>query len=194
VPSRLLLAAVLCAALACAHADSRVVGRISTPASGPAAVFLEPSEPQPPADALEAVVVGQRRDGFEPAFAVAAVGQPVLFVNRDEIFQAVFSYSEPNTFECRPFGPGETCMVTFRAPGLVRTYSPLDAEPRGALLVVPERHYAIPDAQGRFRIDGVPAGRYRATLWSEELGRASRELTLTAGETTRADFRLEPAR
>jgi hypothetical protein len=85
-------------------------------------------------------------------------------------------------------------MVTFREPGLVRTYSPLDAEPRGALLVVPDRHYAIPDAKGRFRIDGVPAGRYRATLWSEELGRASRELSLSAGETARADFQLEPAR
>jgi plastocyanin len=194
VSSRLPLAAVLCAALACAHADSRVVGRISAPAAGPVAVFLEPIAPQPPADALEAVVVGQRRDGFEPAFAVAAVGQPVLFVNRDAIFQAVFSYSEPNTFECHPFGPGNTCMVTFREPGLVRTYSPLDAEQRGALLVVPDRHYAIPDAEGRFRIEGVPAGRYRATVWTEQLGGASRELAIGAGETARADFQLEPAR
>ena len=192
--SRLLLAAVLCAALACAHADSRVVGRIFASAPGPVAVFLEPIEPQLPAGALAAVVVGQRRGGFEPAFAVAAVGQPVLFVNRDEIFQAVFSYSEPNTFECRPFGPGNTCMITFREPGLVRTYSPLDAEQRGAVLVVPERHYAIPDARGRFQIDDVPAGRYRATLWSEQLGGASRELSLGAGKTARADFHLEPAR
>jgi predicted lactoylglutathione lyase/plastocyanin len=170
---------------------SRVVGRVS--ASAPGRWRSSSSHrPQPPADALAAVVVWQTRNGFEPELAVAAVGQPVLFVNRDEIFQAVFSYSEPNTFECRAFGPGETCMVTFREPGLVRTYSPLDAEPRGAVLVVPERHYAIPDARGRFRIDGVPAGRYRATLWSEQLGGASRELTLTAGETARADFTLAP--
>ncbi len=174
------------------------MGRVSISADGEAlgaaAVFLERLDDGAPGDALAAVVVGQRRDGFEPGFTVTAVGQPVLFVNRDEIFQAVFSYSEPNAFECRAFAPGETCLVTFRERGLVRTYSPLDADLRGAVLVVPAHHYGTPDARGEFRIERVPPGRYRVSVWTERHGGASRALALTPGATVRADFALRPPR
>ena len=177
-----------------AASPAQVVGRVSMPSDGAAseaaAVFLERIDEEPSGDALPAVVVGQQRGRFEPEFAVVAVGQPVLFVNRDEIFHGVFSYSRPNPFECRPFAPGDTCMVSFREPGVVHTFSPLVADMRGVVLVVPERYYAVPDARGNFRIDGVPAGRYRASIWTARRGGASREISLASGATARADFTL----
>jgi plastocyanin len=172
--------------------DARVVGRVTgpAPALGPAAVFLESIEAEP-REALPAVVVSQRDGRFEPHVAVTAVGQPVLFVNRDRIFQAAFSYSSPNAFECRALAPGDSCLVTFAEAGLVRVYSPLDADARAVVFVVPEQHHAVPDASGEFAIPGVAAGRYRITVWTESHGRASREISLVAGETARASFALE---
>ena len=200
-----LVGALLCWTLACAQLPgrtrgdetsigARVVGRVTASADGPlgaAAVFLEPVVPVPSAEALEAVVIGQRSGRFEPAVAITAVGQPLLFVNRDRIFQAAFSYSSPNDFECAALAPGDTCMVWFREPGVVRIYSPLDAEPHALVFVVPDRHHAVPDERGNFAIDGVAAGRYRVTVWTEQHGHASREISVVAGETARATFALE---
>ena len=140
-------------------------------------VTLAPGEPV--AEALASV--GDR---------IVAVGQPVLFVNRDSIFQATFSYSRPNTFECRAFAPGQICMVTFGEPGEVRIYSPLDQHMRAVVFVAPGRLHAVPDSRGEFRIDAVPPGRYRATLWMERREASSRNVVVMPGAAGRADFTL----
>jgi hypothetical protein len=198
--SRLGLAALLVfGTLACVQLaaptrrEGRVIGRVALPGAaglGAAAVFLEPEAVSANDDPIPAAVISQRDGRFEPAFAVVAVGQPVLFVNRDKIFQGAFSYSTPNAFECRPFAPGELCMVTFGAPGAVRVYSPLDQSPIALLYVVPGRHHAVPNAAGEFRIDAVPPGRYRATVWTERYGGATRAIAVAPGASQRADFAM----
>ena len=173
--------------------DGRVIGRVALPGGdglGAAAVFLEPEAASTHDDPIPAAVISQRDGRFEPDFAVVAVGQPVLFVNRDKIFHAAFSYSTPNAFECRPFAPGELCMITFGAPGAVRVYSPLDQSPTALFYVVPGRHHAVPNAAGEFRIDAVPPGRYRATVWTEQYGGATRAIAVAPGASPRADFAM----
>jgi len=208
---RCLCLASLCAALGCTSlrewtdaarplaapmppAQGHVVGRVSgaTAPLGHAVVFLERIDETPATRAPAAVVVHQRDGRFEPDFVVTAVGQPVLFMNQDEIFHGVFSYSRPNQFERPPFPPGETRAVRFEHPGVVRTYSPLHTDMRGVILVVPDAHHALPNAHGVFQIGGVPAGRYRLSLWTERQGEVARDISLAAGEVARADLKLPP--
>jgi len=59
---------------------------------------------------------------------------------------------------------------------------------RGVILVVPDAHHALPNAHGVFQIGGVPAGRYRLSLWTEQHGVVDREVSLAAGEVMRADL------
>ncbi len=178
--------------------ESRIVGRVSAGGRGVslgrAAVYLEPVDGESAEQPVAAAVVHQHDGGFEPEFIVVAVGQPVLFTNQDKIFHGVFSYSEPNAFTQRPFGPGETRSVRFNRPGLVRAYCPLHATRGAVMLVVPDTHYAVPDTRGNFQISGVPAGRYRLSLWTEQHGVADREVSLAAGEEKRADLTPAPRR
>lgn len=215
VPASRVLAAALCAALGCTSlrertdapppsavrkppAEAQIIGRVSTRgmdgALGHAAVFLEPIDEAPAAQTPDALVIRQRLGQFDPDFAVSTVGQPVRFANQDKIFHGVFSYSPPNQFERRPYAPGESRSVTFRHPGAVLLYSPLHTDMRGVILVVPGPQHVVPNAHGVFQIKGVPAGRYRLSLWTRDHGGTSREISLAAGEVARADLALSPTK
>lgn len=44
----------------------------------------------------------------------------------------------------------------------------------------PHPFYALTDAQGRFKLDNVPPGRYTLRSWHERLGESSWPVTLEA--------------
>ena len=50
-------------------------------------------------------------------------------------------------------------------------------------------YYAITGADGSFKIDGIPAGKYKVTAWQPYVGEVSQEVTVGAG-AAKADFTL----
>ena len=50
-------------------------------------------------------------------------------------------------------------------------------------------YYAITGADGSFKIDGIPAGKYKVTAWQPYVGESSQEVTVGAG-AAKADFTL----
>ena len=50
-------------------------------------------------------------------------------------------------------------------------------------------YYAITGADGAFKIDGIPAGKYKVTAWQPYVGEVSQEVTVGAG-AAKADFTL----
>ena len=46
--------------------------------------------------------------------------------------------------------------------------------------------YAVTGADGKFSIEGVPAGSYDLEVWHPHLGRKTAKITIKAGETTTA--------
>jgi plastocyanin len=172
------------------HGRIRVgVAGVALVDAGPIVVYLEAvSAPPPPAPAR--AEIRQHLARFEPAFTVVPVGAEVRMPNDDTIFHNVFSYSRPNDFDLGLYGAGDARTVRFRSPGLVRIYCSIHEDMNGAIFVVPSSLYARPDARGAYRIDGVPAGRYRLRAWSERLPVWSRELDLRAGEAAEVEVRL----
>jgi len=50
-------------------------------------------------------------------------------------------------------------------------------------------YYSITGADGAFKIDGIPAGKYKVTAWQPYVGEVSQEVTVGAG-AAKADFTL----
>lgn len=51
-------------------------------------------------------------------------------------------------------------------------------------------YYSITGADGFFKIDGIPAGKYKVTAWHPYVGQVTQEVTVSAGADTATDYEL----
>jgi hypothetical protein len=54
-------------------------------------------------------------------------------------------------------------------------------------------YYAITGGDGAFKIEGIPAGKYKLTAWHPYVGETTQEVTVGAG-AVKADFTLAAAK
>lgn len=183
-----------------APSGGRVSGRLTVPFEGadiaklgPIVAWLEPVQapdraawPEPP----PAPRIRQKNARFRPAFAVVSVGQSVEMSNDDFIFHNVFSYSRPNHFDLGIYPAGESRFVTFRSPGVVKTYCSIHENMNATIFVAPTPFHAVAEPDGSFSIEGVPEGRYALKTWSEKLPSAQRMVSVRPGQSTHVALRF----
>ena len=64
-----------------------------------------------------------------------------------------------------------TALQKLEKPGLLQLRSDLGHDwMNGYILVMPHRYFAVTDAEGKFELPALPAGRYDLVLWHETLG------------------------
>jgi plastocyanin len=140
-------------------------------------VYLE-TAPQP---ALESpapgrAVLDQRDEAFVPYVVAVTVGSTVEFPNSDRIYHNVFSLSKPKRFDLGRYPRGQSRSVRFDQPGVVRVFCEIHSHMSAFVLVFAHRYFATTDAEGRYRIDGVPPGSYTLAVWNDGAVRARREV------------------
>ena len=170
----------------------RVAGRISilekdnkpSPDLGSAVLYLESlSAPAaaPPATAAPATLdIAINDKVYVPRVVVTTVGATVRFPNHDPFNHNVFSVSEPNQFDLGLYGRGESKQQVFTHPGLVRVYCNVHPRMVAYVVVMGNRYYTQPGADGTFAIEQVPPGRYRLHVWHERIAaEVVKEITVT---------------
>jgi len=66
---------------------------------------------------------------------------------------------------------GQSATPKLDKPGLVRLRSDAGHDwMSGYILVMPHRYFAVTDAEGKFELPELPAGRYDLVMWHETLG------------------------
>ncbi len=73
--------------------------------------------------------------------------------------------------------------------GLVHVTDDLHPWVHAYLAVAPHPFVAVTNADGQFRFEGVPPGRYTLAVWSEVLGARTQELRVTSNVETRIDVK-----
>jgi len=156
-------------------------------------VYLEPEGDAPLPAPSGPVRILQRNRTILPYASLAVVGQVVEFPNEDDIFHNLFSLSPGNRFSLGRYAPGTTETHVFTTPGVVSLFCDIHAEMAGVILVVATPYVARVGADGSYRIDGVPAGSYRAVAWHPTAGADT--VTLAVREPGVAhDFALRAGR
>lgn len=167
-------------------ATAEEIGEPDPPA---AVVYLEGDLPAPAPARAE---MGQHRYQFAPGLLAVPRGSTVVFPNRDPEYHSVFSYSKPKRFDLGRYRPDEAPpAIVFDTPGIVRLYCEIHEHMRGTILVLDSPHATRTDPQGRYRLDGLPAGTYTLVAWIDEQTVRRRPVTLRDGETVRVDFPAE---
>jgi hypothetical protein len=71
----------------------------------------------------------------------------------------------------------------FDKPGLATLRCDIHEHMRGLILVLATPHFAKTDGEGRFRLGGLPAGRYKLKAWLDSKTTLERPVTLPASGT-----------
>ena len=148
-----------------------------------AVVYLEGSFPKRNPTAEKQME--QRDLNFVPALLPVQTGTKVAFPNLDDTYHNIFSFSPAKRFDLGRYRPDERPIpsVVFDMPGLVTVRCDIHEHMRGLILVLDTPHFVLSDAEGRFRLSGLPSGRHKLKAWISSRATLERPVELTGGST-----------
>lgn len=152
-----------------------------------------PAAAVPPAPKTP-VVLDQKDCRFLPRVVGVRAGQPVRVGNDDATLHNVRAESVANPEFNVGLAPGKSVERTFaRAERMVRLHCHVHHWMTAWVGVVDHPYFAVTGADGRFRLAGVPAGRYGVEVWHETLGTRQGTVTVDGDRPAVVDFRYGAA-
>jgi len=153
-----------------------------------AVVYLEGTFPKPAV--LPVRQMEQRNLAFVPTLMAVQTGTKVEFPNLDDTYHSIFSYSAAKRFDLGRYRSDEKPVPAqvFDVAGLVTLRCDIHEHMRALILVLDTPHFVVTDADGRYRLEGVPPGRYVLKAWLDSRTVKSQPVEVTESATVHADF------
>ena len=153
-----------------------------------AVVYLEGSFSRPAS--LPTKQIGQKNLTFVPSLLPVLVGTKIEFPNFDDTYHSIFSYSPAKRFDLGRYRPEERPIPSeiFDKPGLVTLRCDIHEHMRGLILVLDTPHFVVSDAEGHYRLPGLPSGHYALKAWIDSKTTREQPVELKSGQTARVDF------
>jgi plastocyanin len=149
-------------------------------------LVLEDAPARPRLDGAEPVVVDQRDMVFVPRVVAVQHGRAVRFDNSDLCNHSVMALARAPADQFNAFvTPGQPLTHAFRPQDRpIPIGCSLHHWMRAWVYVVPHPWFAVSDDRGRFRIEGVPPGKYTLRLHHADTGhRGRRAVEVEEGKT-----------
>jgi hypothetical protein len=164
------------------------VAGVLSPFPPVAVVYLEGRFP-PPAS-LPVRQMAQKDLNFAPAFMAVQKGTRVEFPNLDDTYHNIFSYSPAKRFDLGRYRSSERPIPSelFDVPGLVTLRCDIHEHMRALILVVDTAYFVVTDLQGRYRLQGLPAGSYVLKAWVDSRHTLARPVVLEPDSALHVDF------
>jgi len=128
-----------------------------------AVLYVERVRTTAPSDSVPSLA--QRGQAFAPRVAVVETGGEVAFPNQDPLYHNVFSVSPVRRFDLGKYPRGQSRRVAFPRPGVVNVYCDIHADMSAFVVVLDGAAWARPDADGRYTLEGLPAGTHVLHWW-----------------------------
>jgi plastocyanin len=139
--------------------------------------------------------VAQQNKAFVPNFLAIAKNTPVEFPNWDHFSHNVFSRSAAApAFDLERYPYGQSKTRIFDKSGVIQVFCNIHPFMKAIIFVAPNGFFTRPDAQGRFEITGIPAGKYQLFAWQERCGDQHQTVTVGPDEANEIDFTLDENR
>jgi plastocyanin len=132
-------------------------------------------------------VLAQKNQAFSARVLPCVVGTTVDFPNQDPIYHNVFSVSPVKRFDLGKYRKGGSRQVTFQKPGLVPVFCDIHANMASFIIVLPNRAFVQPDADGVFALPDLPAGTYVLKFWHPDHHEMSRTVRVPASGDVHVD-------
>ncbi len=153
-----------------------------------AVVYLDGSFPKP--NSYPTRQIAQKNLAFLPSLLPVQVGTRIEFPNLDDTYHSIFSYSPAKRFDLGRYRPDERPIPSevFDIPGLVTLRCDIHEHMRGLILVLNTPYFVVTDAEGRFRLSGLPSGHYMLKAWLDSKTTRETSVELKSGTTLHVDL------
>jgi plastocyanin len=128
---------------------------------------------------------------FEPHAAVITAGSTIEARNSDAVLHTTHLYGPREMNFSLPV-QGMTSSRTLNEPGIYAVKCDVHGWMQAYIRVDDHPFHAVTDTDGRFRIEGLPAGSYTLELWHERLGPLEREVELTVSAPSSIEIEFPP--
>ena len=137
----------------------------------------------------EPATMDQTKMAFTPKVLPVLVGSTVKCPNSDNVQHNIFSPTKSaKAFNLGLYPPGQSKEVVFSKAGVVPLLCNVHAEMSGFIVVLPNPYFATTDKEGNYKIENIPAGKYKLSFWHEKLRPKTVEVTVVAGKTEKVGF------
>lgn len=165
-------------------------GRPAADASAAVIWFVPAGGASRPAPVRAEIQTRNRK--FIPSVIVVPAGSEVWFPNSDPILHNVFSVSPGNRFDLGLYRKGRGKAARLPAPGVVRIFCNVHQAMAAYAVVLDTPYSTRPGDDGRFVLDGLPAGPGTLHLWHERGEPTSRSIVVPANEPLELTLEIQP--
>ncbi len=136
------------------------------------------------------IQVVQKEMAFLPALLPIQRGTRVEFPNQDETYHNIFSYSPAKRFDLGRYRADERPIpsVVFDETGLVTLRCDIHEHMRGLIMVLDTPYFTTTDADGSFRLSGLPPGKYILKAWIDSRTTREQPVEIPARGNLRVNF------
>lgn len=145
-----------------------------------------------PGGAPKDAVLDQVKCEYTPHVLALPVGSTVKIKNSDGILHNVHSFSEKNP----PFNRAQPKYLKeiaekFTKAEVISLRCDVHGWMSGWIVVTDSPFYDVTGADGGFKMENVPVGKYSLDVWHETLGKTSQSVEVKSGEVTNVTFEFQ---
>lgn len=137
----------------------------------------------------EPAVMDQQKQKFLPHVLPVVRGTTVEFLNSDDMTHNVYSL-DGDRYDLGTWSKGDSRTYTFAEEGVYTQLCKIHASMIAYVVVLQNPYFALTGEDGRFSINGVPAGEYRLAVWNERKRAKPIKVRVSAGKRTTVTISL----
>lgn len=128
---------------------------------------------------------------FAPRVRVVTTGSTVEYANQDPFSHNIFSTAPGAAFDLGTYGSGVAKSTVFKKAGAYPVYCNIHAQMTAFVVVVSTSHYTQAGADARWKIAGVPAGKWELHVWHERAPEVTQDLDVPSTGLANVDVTLD---
>lgn len=145
-----------------------------------------------PPSAEKQAVLDQVKCEYVPHVLVVPAGATVKIKNSDGILHNVHTFSEKNT----PFNRAQPKYLKeisekFAKPEVISVRCDVHGWMSGWIVVTESPYFDVTSADGSFKMENIPVGKYTLEVWHETLGKTTQSVEVKPGEVTHVTFEFQ---
>jgi plastocyanin len=134
----------------------------------------------------ESMKLDQKGCRFSPHVLIAPVGATIEYLNSDKVSHNIHTYAVKNSTLNKTVAGGASSKQEVKKAEVIKVTCDLHPWMASYVYVTDATHWALSGADGSFTIEGVPAGKYKLTIWHEKLGKAKADVVVAEDGSSEA--------